>query len=276
MESRAVLEWVVEFLFWTWSLVEAAGGVLKVAESALLLVILLSMLLIGRRIRKQATDFRKSVEGSVNTMGERLNEISGRIDGQLQNTATRIDERVRDLADAMETVGERVQSVTERVQMLRADVAEVEKLQDRAFVTIDQIPPSQTDVSMGLYHWEQVRDAWSDVRNGLQNIVLNLPKKRTQNKYLALDWRNYEEVITRLGADNVLSKQALADALAVKTEFYRLKSRRANTSEKDAVAVRQRADSFLASASVNRDNSDDVFSEAKPPSAARAEVRPTA
>ena len=142
--------------------------------------------------------------------------------------------------------------MTTRMNMLRADVAEIERQQDRTFVSVDQVPANQSSVSEGLAYWEQVRDAWSEVRTGLQDVVIAIPNKQRRARFEAIDRRDYSVAIDRMRKGNLMNSDAQAHALKVMNIFHAAKNRKVNTTEEQARQAAEAAKQFLLATSNER------------------------
>jgi len=207
VDFEGTLERAVEIGLWFWPFIEALGGWAKVAELGLVLAVLVGMLWTGHRTKKAAREFRQQIEGAI----------------------ALLDTKFEDL--------------TERMKMLRTDMQEIEKQQDRTFVSIDSVPSSQGELAEGLLYWEQVRDAWGEIRSGLQDVVMALPSRLRRNME-ALDWRDYSGVIAKLSKSGNISAEAETCALAVKDLFHKLNRKKANVTAEQGRLARSQAEAF--------------------------------
>lgn len=238
MDIEGLIERLVEIWLWLWPQIESVGGILKIIESALLLVTIGGLFWIGRRIRKNAQTFTVEIERTTLNLESRLLEVSGTIQKKFSDSSTNLDRSVERLFEGVDTV-------TTRVNMLRAAVSEIEKQQDRTFASFDQIPASQAEVSEGLAYWEQVRDSWSEVRLGLQEIVLSIPSKQKRDRFASLDWRDYAGAIEKMRKGNLISEEARDKAARAMGVFYSVRNRKLNTTREQALLAIELSRKFL-------------------------------
>lgn len=232
---------------WLWPQIESVGGILKIIESVLLLVTIGGLFLIGRRIRKNAQNFSSEIERTTGDLEKKLLVVSGTIQEKFGETALSLDKSVERLFEGVETV-------TARMNMLRAAVSEIEKQQDRTFASFDQIPASQEDVSEGLAYWEQVRDAWSEVRLGLQEIVLSIPKKQRRDRFASLDWRDYAGAIEVMRKGSLIEEDARDAAVCTMGVFNSVRNRKINTTREQAQSAVEMSKRFLDLTASDRSN----------------------